>query len=106
MPGFKFKVEVVTLTTATTAYAASTSYLPCGTMIQPAAGNGGTVYIGASDVAAAKGYIVSSTVPLRLGDVRLSGSHEDFYGPSIFFTGSQNGDKVVLLIPCRDDTRV
>lgn len=103
MPGFKFKTSVVTLTTAGTAYQASTGYLPLGTVIQPATGNTGTIYIGAAGVTSSTGYLITSSNPLRLSDLEMD---EAFFGPSIYFVGTQNGDKVVLLIPEKDNTAV
>ena len=105
MPGFKLKTIVVTCTTAGTAYPAS-GILPAGTMIQPTDGNSGKVYVGAAGVAAATGYLITATAPVRLGDLLLRGCNEDFYGPSIYFVSASNGDKVTLLVPERDQTAV
>lgn len=106
MPGFGFKTEVVTCTTAGTRYNPTTKYLPAGTLVQPVAGNSGSVYMGGSDVTSTNGWVLSTSAPTRLGDVRLSGSHEDFFGPAVYFVSAQNGDKVVLLIPIRDNSAV
>lgn len=106
MPGFKFSVSVVTLTTAGTAYPLSTGHLPSGTEIKPAAGNTGTVYLGGSDVSTTNGYPISASLPYRMDSLRNGGHHEDFYGPQCYATSSQNGDKIILLIPVRDNSAV
>jgi hypothetical protein len=107
MPGFKLQVSVVTLTTAGTAYPLSTGHLPSGTEIKPHSGNSGTVYLGGSSVTGINdGYPISASVPYRMDSLRNGGHHEDFFGPSCYAVGSQNGDKVILLIPVRDNSAV
>lgn len=106
MAGFKLKSSVVTLTTAGTAYAVSTTWLPVGTVIQPDAANTGSVHIGEVGVTSATGFLITSAQPLRLTDVVTAGHYEEFYGPSIYAVGSQSGDKIRLIFPQRDGTAV
>ncbi len=107
MPGYKFKTSVVTLTTAGVAVPLSTGYLPHGTEIKPHASNSGAVYLGGSTVTGVNdGFPISAAVPYRIDGLVVGSHHEDFYGPSCYAVGSQNGDKVVLLIPVRDESAV